>query len=303
MERVNVLKLGIMLPTPEIGASPNEVREFAIGVEDLGYDQVQINGQTLGMDPAAHQGRETHVPYTHETVFLDPFVAMGYLAGITTRINFMSSVMVLTQRQTVLVAKQAADADALSGGRVRLGVGVGINPVDFAAFGADMSDRGRRIEEQIEVMRALWLQPSVTFKGRFHDLQGVGIRPQPVNGDIPIWIGGEHPAAVERAGRIADGFVRGGSTPPASMPERIATVKEAARRAGRDPESLSFGDALMVTPGSGAEQWRAYAESAQAIGVTHILVGTMRRGFTTAKQHLELAAEVRNALGSVAGVS
>jgi alkanesulfonate monooxygenase SsuD/methylene tetrahydromethanopterin reductase-like flavin-dependent oxidoreductase (luciferase family) len=150
-------------------------------------------------------------------------------------------------------------------------------------------------------MRALWSQPSVTFKGEFHDLNAVGISPHPVNGNIPIIIGGEHPAAVERAGRIADGFVRGASTAPAVMPERIATVKAAAEKAGRDPASLFFGDSLMVMPNTGPEQWRAFAESAQTMGVTHILVGTMRRGFTTAKEHLALAAEVRNSL-AVAGV-
>jgi alkanesulfonate monooxygenase SsuD/methylene tetrahydromethanopterin reductase-like flavin-dependent oxidoreductase (luciferase family) len=159
-------------------------------------------------------------------------------------------------------------------------------------------DRGKRIEEQIELMRALWQQPSVTFQGKFHQIEGMGIAPRPAE-TIPVWMGGAADAVIDRIGRIADGFVRGGGTPPDQFPALVAAVKASLKRAGRDPSTFPITDQLMVAPGSRPADWSRYAEAAKSIGVTHFLVSTVRNGLSTAQQHIELAGRVLEAVSAV----
>src|SRR5205085_883355 len=173
-------------------------------------------------------------PYTHRHAFHEPFVLFGFLAAATTRLGFASGIIILPQRQTALVAKQAASVDVLSGGRLRLGVAVGWNPVEFEALGEDFKTRGRRIEEQIEVMRLLWTRELVTFSGQNHRMPDAGINPLPVQRPIPIWMGGESDVVKKRMARIADGWMPH-FRPGAEAQATVDRIQGMVRDAGRDP--------------------------------------------------------------------
>ena len=204
--------IGVNLPMTEIGADVGAIRDFAQAAEDLGYTSIRILDHVLGADPEHHPEVE-HFPYTHKSVIHEPLTLMSYLAAITKKIHLVTGIIILPQRQTVLVAKQAAEVDVLSGGRLRFGIGLGWNPVEYEALGEDFHNRGRRCEEQIEVLRALWTQEVVSFSGRWHQISHAGLNPLPVQRPIPLWIGAgwsRDPipvdAALRRIGRLADGW-------------------------------------------------------------------------------------------------
>lgn len=195
--------LGAIFPQSEIGADPIAVRDIAQAAEDLGYHHLLAFEHVILPRKPEYRGYAGAA--TAEQPFHEPLVLFGYLAALTRRIELVTDVLVLPQRQTVLVAKQAAEVDVLSGGRLRLGIGVGWIPDEFAALGADYSNRGARSEEQIALLRALWTEPEVTFRGRWHQIEAVGISPLPVQRSIPIWIGGRVEATLRRAARLGDG--------------------------------------------------------------------------------------------------
>ncbi|HET9000994.1 MAG TPA: LLM class F420-dependent oxidoreductase [bacterium] len=180
------MRVGVIFPQTEIGADPRVVADFARAAEETGYQYLVAYDHVLGVVPRA----EGWIGYTHRDMFHEPFVLFGYLAAITHRLELVSGILVLPQRQTAVVAKQAAEVDLLSGGRLRLGVGVGWNEAEFEAVGEDFRTRGARIEEQVAVLRALWTQDVVTFHGRWHRIVQAGINPLPVQRPIPIWMGG-----------------------------------------------------------------------------------------------------------------
>src|SRR5579862_634188 len=184
------MQLGVTLPLIDIGGAPETVREFALAAEVHGYDHLAAPDHVLGVNVASRPdwgNRNTSADYFH-----DPFVLFGFLSGITTRVGFATEVLILAQRQTVLVAKQAASLDVLSGGRFRLGVGIGWNEVEFVGLNENFHNRGRRSEEQVQVMQALWAEPHVSFKGRWHTIEDAGINPRPAAGKVPVWFGGHH---------------------------------------------------------------------------------------------------------------
>src|ERR1700733_6477829 len=199
------IQIGAVYPQIELGGDPHAVRRFGKAVEELGFDYLLAYDHVLG---AVHAGRTPLLtgPYTEHDPFHDPFVMFSYLAGITERIGFATGILVLPQRQTALVARQAADVDLLSGGRLRLGVGVGWNPVEYEALGQDFRTRGARQEEQIGLLRRLFTEPVVDFRGRFDRIDRAALVPRPAR-PIPIWLGGSGDAAFERAARLADGFI------------------------------------------------------------------------------------------------
>jgi probable F420-dependent oxidoreductase len=213
------MDLGVVFPQLDIGADPAAVRDYAQAAEDLGYTHILAFEHVLGVNPERHPGwkgpydhtSQCHPgwkgPYDHTSQFHEPFVMFGYLAGLTQRIGFITGILVLPQRQTQLVAKQTAQVDLLSGGRLRLGIGVGWNWAEFEGMGAHFRDRGRRIEEQIDLLRLLWTQERVSFEGKWHTIPDAGINPLPVQRPIPIWIGGSAEAVIERTGRMADGWL------------------------------------------------------------------------------------------------
>ncbi|MCW5883269.1 MAG: LLM class F420-dependent oxidoreductase, partial [Anaerolineae bacterium] len=199
------MKLGVVFPQTEIGPDPATVRAYAEAVEGLGFAYLQAYDHVLGADTRVRP--DWRGPYTLETLFHEVFVLFGYLAAITHRLELVTGILILPQRQTALVAKQAAEVDVLSGGRLRLGVGVGWNHVEYEALGMDWKTRGVRQAEQIEVMRRLWVEDFVTFEGRFHTMTDVNILPPPVQRPIPIWFGGSHEAVIKRCARLGDGWM------------------------------------------------------------------------------------------------
>ena len=203
------MQIGAIFPQTEIGADPGQVRYFAQAVEDLGYAYIYIADHVLGADPA-HHSHQNYAIYNHKSVIHESLTVLGYLAAVTQKVGLVTGILILPQRQTALVAKQAAEIDVLSGGRLRLGIGVGWNPVEFEALGENFHDRGRRSEEQMAVLRALWTQEVVDFRGRWHRIDQAGLNPLPVQRPIPLWLGtgGPMPADVvlRRVARLADGW-------------------------------------------------------------------------------------------------
>ena len=281
------MQVGVVFPQTEIGADPAGVRAFAEAAEELGYQHLLAYDHVLGADISSRT--DWPGPYTVEHQFHEIFVLFGYLAGVAPGLELVAGVLVLPQRQTALVAKQAAEIDVLAGGRFRLGVGLGWNFVEFESLGQEFRNRGRRVEEQIEVLRLLWTEPVVTFDGEYERIPAAGINPLPVQRPIPIWIGGSAEAAIRRAARLADGFfpqrpLEGGW--PATMEQFRGWVEEA----GRDPASIGIEWRLNVAEG-GPDDWRRDAEEWRGLGATHLSVATMRGGLAGPDAHIERIRE------------
>src|SRR6266852_9674563 len=192
------MNVGVVLPQTEIGNDPAAIKAYAEAVENMGFTHILVFDHVLGANPERPGGWKG--PYTYRHGFHEPFVLFGFLAAATHRIELVTGVVILPQRQTALVAKQAAAVDVLSGGRLRLGIGVGWNPVEFEALGENFKNRGKRVEEQLEVMRLLWTKELVTYEGQWHRVPDAGINPLPVQRPIPVWMGGESEAVLRRAG-------------------------------------------------------------------------------------------------------
>jgi probable F420-dependent oxidoreductase len=286
------MRIGVVFPQTEIGADAGAVRAYAERVEQLGFGHVLAYDHVLGADPAAHA--PWHGPYDLHTTFHEPMVLFGYLAALTS-LELVTGIIILPQRQTVLVAKQAAEVDLLSGGRFRLGVGLGWNAVEYEALGQDFTRRGRRIEEQVALMRQLWTTPSVTFAGEFDRVTGAGLAPLPVQRPIPVWFGAQSPQAYQRVGRLADGWFP--QVPPGPrLEEARAIVAEAARQAGRDPAAIGIEGRVSWT-GEGAAKLIDHVGRWRDAGATHVSVNTMRAGLGSVDQHLTVLAEAAAALG------
>ena len=225
------MQLGVIFPQTEIGADPKAVRDFVQAAEGIGYEHVIVFDHVLGVDTAHYPGWQG--PYTKHDMFHEPFVLYGYLAAVTQRIEMVTAVIILGQRQTALVAKQAAEVDVLSGGRLRLGVGLGWNHVEYEALGEDFHTRGRRIEEQVSVLRKLWTEPLVNYRGKEHVIDNAGISPMPVQRPIPIWFGGGAEPALKRAARLADGWMPAGRKPDDAMKRLLEYLEKALAQAGR----------------------------------------------------------------------
>lgn len=275
------MRIGVTFPQTEFGGDAGAVRAYGQRVEELGFTHILAYDHVLGADPKVHQGWAG--PYDVRTTFHEPLVMFGYLAAVTTTVELVTGVIILPQRQTALVAKQAAEVDLLSGGRLRLGVGLGWNAVEFEALGEDFSNRGRRSEEQVEVMRRLWTEPSVTLTGRHHTITGAGLAPLPVQRPIPVWFGAASARAYERAGRLGDGWF------PMMMPgrgldEARAAVEQAAVAAGRDPAVLGMEG--RVDWSAGRDRVRDGLAAWAAAGATHVSINTMGAGLGGVDGHL-----------------
>jgi probable F420-dependent oxidoreductase len=282
------MRIGVVFPQTEIGADRGAIRTYAEGAEQLGYTHLLAYDHVLGADPARHPGWSG--PYTHVSTFHEPMVLFGYLAGICS-LEVVAGVIVLPQRQTALVAKQAAEVDILTGGRLRMGVGIGWNAVEYDALGEDFHTRGRRIEEQVDVMRRLWTEPVVTIDAEHHHVDGAGIAPLPVQRPIPVWFGAQRaPRALKRAGRLGDGWMPQ-FQPGAELDDATALVHEGARAAGRDPAALGMEGRITVRPDT-VESSGDLAEAWRRSGATHLSVNTMGAGLRTVDEHLEILASV-----------
>src|SRR5882724_12610845 len=232
------MHIGVNVPIIEFRADLAGLRDFVQAAEELGYAHLRILDHVLGADPQFHP-EVPEFPYTHQSYLHEPLTLMSYLAAITTRVQLVTAILILPQRQTALVAKQAAAVDILSSGRLRLGVGVGWNPVEFEALGENFKNRGKRIEEQIDVMRALWAKDLVTVQGQWHRIPDAGINPLPKRGVIPIWMGGESEIVVRRAARLADGWMPH-FRPGAEAQAVVDRLHGLVREAGRDPAAFGI---------------------------------------------------------------
>ena len=281
------MRVGVTFPQTELGGDPGAVRAYGQRVEELGFSHVLVYDHVVGADPTVH--RDWNGPYDVHTTFHEPFVMFGYLAAVTRSLELVTGVIILPQRQTALVAKQAAEVDLLSEGRFRLGIGVGWNAVEYEALGEDFGNRGKRSAEQITLLRRLWTEQSVTFDGEFHKVTGAGIAPLPVQRPIPVWIGAASAPGFKRAGRLADGwFPMMGPGP--GLDEARAVVERAAVEAGRDPASIGMEGRVDWRGDSAAtiNELKAWAEA----GASHVTVNTMGAGLRTVDDHLAALSEV-----------
>jgi len=286
------VQLGVVFPQTEIGPDPGGVAAYAQAAQELGYEHLAVFDHVLGADRASHPGFAG--PYDVDSMFYEPFVLFGYLAGLAPGLELVTSVIILPQRQTALVAKQAAEVDLLTGGRFRLGVGLGWNAVEYEALGQDFGRRGARMTEQVGLLRRLWTEPSVTHEGQFDQVTGAGLAPMPAQRPIPLWFGAQSPRAYQRTGALADGWfpqVRPGPDLEAAKQQ----VDDAARAAGRDPASLGMEGRVSWRPGN-VERLAGRARGWQDAGATHLSVNTMGAGLTSVDGHLEALSEVAAAL-------
>ena len=299
------MRVGVVFPQTEIGAGAVGIAEFARAAEEIGYHHLVAYDHVLG---AVARG-DGWAGYTHQDMFHELFVLFGYLAAITKRIELVAGILVLPQRQAALAAKQAAEVDVLSGGRLRLGVGVGWNSVEFEALGEDFRSRGARIEEQVAVLRALWTQPVVTYQGVWLHIDRAGLNPLPVQRPIPVWMGGESDTVLRRIARLADGWMAGGSlrTPtqrlaedPGGYPAMVERLRGYVREAGRDPGAVGL--ERRINYPAGREEWVRVAREWRALGGTHLSLSTMRAGLSSPIAHVEAIRRVWDALGEAAVV-
>ena len=285
------MQIGVVFPQTELGPEAGAVRAYGRRAEELGFRHVMAYDHVVGADPAVHRGWDG--PYDVRTTFHEPMVMFGFLAAFTS-LELVTGIIILPQRQTALVAKQAAEVDLLSGGRFRLGVGLGWNQVEYEALGQDFRTRGRRIEEQVALMRRLWTEESVTHEGEFDRVTGAGLAPLPVQRPIPVWFGAQSERAYRRAGRLADGWFPQVSPGP-ELDKARQVVDAAAREAGRDPAQLGVEGRISWRGDAGrlAEQAGRWQEA----GATHLAVNTMGAGLASLGDHLGALEQAAVALG------
>ncbi len=275
------------------------VRDYAQQMEGMGYDFVEAPDHVLGVNAASRPGWDRN---DNDDLFHDPFVLGGYLAGCTQKLGFSTGVLILPQRQTVLVAKQAACLDVLSGGKFRLGIGVGWNEVEYVGLNENFKNRGRRSEEQVQVMQALWAQPHVTFKGKYHTIDDAGINPRPASGRVPVWYGGHHELTLPRIAKWGDGWMPNAYPPDHTALEVFEKLRTLTREAGRDPASV--GIEVWTSCGSGTpEDWRKEALFWKSAGASHLCLTTTFNRRThrrieghTLADHLGAAQSYREAM-------
>lgn len=286
-----MMKIGVVFAQTEFGAEPGTeagsdplaIRDYAQAAEALGYSHIVAYDHVLG----ASQNRQPRLrgPYTHEDLFLEPFVLFSFMAGLTRRIEFATCILILPQRQTALVAKQAATLDLLSQGRLRLGMGIGWNWVEYEALGQDFRVRGRRIEEQVDLLRQLWTQPLVNYDGHWDQIPNAGLNPLPKQRPIPIWFGGHADAVLRRVARMSDGWMPTYRTAAEARPA-LEKIREYLEEAGRRWEDIGIEPRLRY--GEGKEgNWHKQIDDWRKAGATHLSLNTMHCGLSTPGEHIE----------------
>ena len=295
------MRVGVVFPQTEIGPDPVAIRDYVQAAEDLGYSHLIAYDHVLGADTRFHEGWSGG--YALNDMFHEPLVVFGYMAAITKTLELVTAILILGQRQTALVAKQAAEVDVLSGGRLRLGVGIGWNHVEYEALGQNFHNRGRRTEEQIPLLRALWTQEVVNFKGRWNHVTDAGINPLPVQRPIPIWMGAggrlspvPPERVLRRVARLADGWFPQFSPDEAGR-ETITRVREYAREEGRDPSVIGMEARINIADGN-PEFWVERAKAWEELGATHISVNTMRAGLESSEAPINAIRQFKEVVGS-----
>ncbi len=285
------MELGAVFPQSEIGKDPAAVKDFAQAAEQLGFTHLLIYDHVLGADrdrPGGFQG-----PYDKDTLFHEPFVTFGFMAAHTSTIELVTAVIILPQRQTALIAKQAAEVDLLSGGRLRLGVGTGWNAIEYEALNENFHNRGKRQEEQIALMRELWAKDVVDFEGHWHRVTKAGINPRP-NRQIPIWFGGGAPAVIDRTARIGDGWIPI-MGPNDDAKAAIQTIRDRMGDEGRDADSLGI-QAQAQVRGGNEELWVTHANAWRDLGATHLAIATMNAELGSPQDHIDAIRRYKEAV-------
>jgi probable F420-dependent oxidoreductase len=298
------MQLGALVPFGDTGGDPSLVRDFAQNLEALGYDFLEAPDHVLGANPGTNAGTDPRARVA-DSMYHDPFVLLGFLSAATTKLAFSTGVLIVAQRQTALVAKQAACLDVLSGGRFRLGIGVGWNPVEFTALNENFHNRGRRSEEQAQVMQALWAQPHVTFKGKYHTIDDAGINPRPASGKVPLWYGGHHEHTLPRIAKWGDGWMPNAYPPDQSALDIFSQLRRLTEQEGRDPAAV--GIEVWTSCGESNEaDWRKEVAFWKQAGVSHICLTTTfdrrhhhRIAGRTIADHLAAQKRYRDAVGDL----
>ena len=292
------MRVGVVFPQTEIAADPVVIRDWAQAVEALGFDHIIAYDHIMGANVASRPG--WNMPYTHDTPFHEPITLFSFLAGVTTTLELASGIIILTQRQAALFAKQAANADVFSGGRLRLGFGIGWNQVEYEALGAPFEARGARLDEQVDLLRQLWTGKPITFKGRFHTVTDAGINPPPLKKSIPVWFGGSSEASMDRVARTGDGWIP--VLPAEKAADKVAEMRERVKAAGRDPDSVGIDNIIFVgatlggavrTPEDAATDHAAWKRA----GASHVTLHTMGAGLKSAEGHLAFLRRFKEAIG------
>jgi probable F420-dependent oxidoreductase len=295
------MRFGVVYPQTDIAQDPIAIRDYAQAAEELGFSHILAYEHVLGVNPIRPAGWQG--PYTHQHAFMEPFVLFSFLAGLTRRISFTTGVLILPQRQTVLAAKQAACLDVLCGDRLRLGVGLGWNEVEYTALNQEFHNRGRRIEEQIEVMRLLWKQSLVKYEGRWHQIPDAGLNPLPLRRSIPIWFGGHADRALERAAKIGDGWMPSYRRPEDAEPA-LAKIDLYLANAGKArlkpglPEKTGFGVEARISYDDGnPDAWLGLVHRWQQHGASHISFNTMGAGLSATQDHIRAIRQIAQVVG------
>ena len=287
------MQYGVVFPQTEFGNDPQAIKEYAQTAEELGYNYLLVYDHVLG----AHPNREPKLtgPYTYEHPFHEPMVFFGFLAAVSTRLQLVTGILILPQRQTALVAKQTAEVDVLSGGRLRLGIGIGWNYVEYDALGEKFQRRGRRVEEQIEVLRQLWTQPLITHHTAQHHIDNAGINPLPIQRPIPIWFGGAAEPVLKRAARLGEGWMPAGRPPDDRVKAYIEQLHAYLEEAGRDRKNFGI-DPWISIQGLNKDEWHRRVEAWRGLGASHVAVDTMGSGCTSPQAHIDAIRSFRDAL-------
>jgi probable F420-dependent oxidoreductase len=287
------MKFGVVFPQTEVTPDPMIIKDYAQTVEGLGYDYLLVYDHVLGANPDRPGWRSQ--AYNYKDSFNEPFVLFGYLASVTQTLELVTGILILPQRQTVLVAKQAAQVDVLSGGRLRLGIGTGWNYVEYEALGENFHDRGQRSEEQIALLNELWTKPLVTFKGKYHTISDAGLNPLPVQRPIPIWFGGMADIVLRRMARLGQGWLPLGSVND-RLKDRVERLHGYLEAEGRKPETFGIDGHVNIGTLPRAE-WANEVEQWRQVGATHVCVTTMRAGFTSPQEHLTAIRQFKAEMG------
>lgn len=281
------MDIGAVFPQVEFPADPTAIRDWAQAAEALGYRHVMVYDHVLGADPDRPGGWSG--PYTYQDPFFSPFLLFSYMAAVAPRLGYITGVIILPQRQTALVAKQAATLDVLCGGRLRLGVGIGWNAVEYKALGENFHNRGRRQEEQVELMKRLWTEPLVTYEGQWHRIEAAGLNPLPVQRPIPVWFGGHAEATLQRMARLGAGWLPGYRT-AAQAHGALDRLDGYLAAAGRSREEFGLEPRLYHGDADQA-RWRQTLDDWRAAGATHIAFNTMNAGLDGPRAHIDALQE------------
>ena len=280
------MEYGIVFPHHEIGTDAGAIKAFAQGAEALGATHMLIYDHVLGADPKRPGGWKNR-PYDKDVRFHEPFTTLAFIAAVTERIGLMTTVLILPQRQTALVAKQAAEVALLSNNRFRLGIGTGWNRIEYEALNEDFTNRGKRQAEQVDLLRKLWTEDSLTYQGQWHTVTAASINPRP-SAPIPIWFGGSAPALLKRCATLGDGWIPlMGPTPAAA--EAVATLRAERARAGLEWDGFGI-QAQAQIGGGNDDRWRSHASKWRDLGATHIAVASHNAGLDGVDAHLRAAA-------------